>query len=222
MGLSIGIPHAPRFSTARCPESYCASATEPCRRFDCKFPPKRVVLFNGPPRSGKDTAAASIPDATLVRFAGALKCATHAAFGLPIDLDTEAVKDVAQDVFGGMSPRQAYIAMSEQAVRPVFGLNHWGSVLAARVVRSSARLFVIPDSGFASENPPLLEAVGADNVLLIRVHRQGKTFEGDSRSYIELPGVKTVDLLNAWDVDYLQTMARYQVRIWLAARARKV
>ena len=45
---------------------------------------KNIILVNGPPRSGKDTVgtliAKKVPNARCVKFAAAMKRATHAFF----------------------------------------------------------------------------------------------------------------------------------------------
>jgi hypothetical protein len=43
----------------------------------------------------------------------------------------------------------------------------------------------IPDSGFYCELPPLVEAFGAESIIMIRLHRKGKDFSLDSRSYVD-------------------------------------
>jgi hypothetical protein len=40
----------------------------------------------------------------------------------------------------------------------------------------------------------VVDRFGANNVLLVRLTRDGYTFAGDSRGYIELPGVRTVEM----------------------------
>lgn len=180
----------------------------------------QVILLNGPPRSGKDTAAnallAATPNSTIMRFSGPLKAATHAAFGLRASLDTEGYKDAPREEFDGLTPREAYIAMSEVGIKPAFGALHFGKVLARRILSSDASMVVVPDSGFAYEAEPVVAAVGAANVLLLRLHRPGRTFDGDSRSHISLKGVRTIDVQNIEDADYLGRLVTHIVRDWAA------
>lgn len=163
----------------------------------------RVVLLNGPARVGKDSAGRALlrafDGAEAVKFAGALKAGTHALFGLrgATPGTFETVKDEPRAEFFGLTPRQAYIAVSEGAVKPAFGLDFFGKVLAARLGGlRGCRLAVVTDSGFEGEAVPVIEAFGAANTLLIRLHRRGHTFAGDSRAYLTLPGVATRDVTN--------------------------
>jgi len=180
-----------------------------------------VVLLNGPPRSGKDTAANGLlvarPGSALMRFSAPLKVATHGLFGLPIDPDRyEDSKDTPSADFMGLTPRGAYIAVSEQAVKRTFGRAFFGRVMVERLRRiTGADMAVMPDSGFAVETTPVIRAVGLANVILIRVHRPGYTFANDSRSYINLDGVHTVDVHNTGTVAELQRKVVDAVARWL-------
>jgi len=51
---------------------------------------------------------------------------------------------------------------------------------------------VYSDSGFNEELSKVVEAVGSDRVIVVQLHRQGTTFNGDSRNYLDrdqFPGV---------------------------------
>jgi hypothetical protein len=191
-----------------------------------------VVLLNGPPRSGKDTAAHGLlmyrPGSVLLRFSTPLKAATHALFGLRgITADHyEDCKDTPSADFMGLSPRQAYIAVSEQAVKRTFGKSFFGRVMVERLRRVRGApspasvshwppMAVCPDSGFSIETAPVIREVGAANVILIRVHRPGFDFAQDSRSYISLELVNTVDVHNTGTVADLQRAVCDAVTKWL-------
>lgn len=163
----------------------------------------RIVFLNGPARSGKDSSGRAlvraIDGAQVVKMATALKSGTHALFGIR-DVTSEAfeaVKDEPRAEFFGKTPRQAYIYVSEECIKPAFGPEFFGRVLAQSIRRlRDCRLAVVTDSGFAGEAMPVVREFGADNALLIRLHRPGYGFAGDSRSHIELPDVRTLDVHN--------------------------
>lgn len=171
----------------------------------------KIVLLNGPPRAGKDTIAQQMVTlqgerVRIVKFANELKKMAHAAFGL-VGLAPDAyeghLKDTPIQVFHGKTPRQTYIALSELFVKPFLGQGFFGAALR-RTMREmvfsqnlhAGHVFAVSDSGFAGEAQELISWVGAPNVLLVRIHRPGTSFEGDSRSYIELPDVRTIDVQN--------------------------
>lgn len=195
----------------------------------------RVIFLNGPPRSGKDTGAKHLARAfgsVRIGFADHLKVATHAAYGLfafngaPCPaLAFEAVKDTPLPEFMGLSPRQAYIAHSERYIKPLHDDAFFGHMLVRRMARFGGRTLVAaPDSGFAPEAAPVLDAIGGpDRALLVRVRAEGrgKTYDGDSRSFIELPGVRTVDLRNDAEGDagpFLEALSA-AVADWLGDEA---
>jgi hypothetical protein len=186
----------------------------------------KVVLLNGPARSGKDTVGNALHralGAEVVKFAAALKDATHAMFGLE-DVATEAfdaVKDEPRSEFHGYSPRQAYIRTSEHMVKPVWGDMHFGHVLARKLVRlrsQGVQLAAVTDSGFRDEVIPVVAALGASNVSLVRLHRPGRTFAGDSRGYLTLDHLYSVDLQNDGTEDDLAFRAVDIVHEWANVR----
>jgi hypothetical protein len=158
-----------------------------------------VIAFNGPPGVGKDTASMAVCslvgerapwlEVRHMKMSDPLKKATHAlfsAFHSPEYYDGEgrAQKDLACGDFLGMSPREAYISMSEEYAKKInpafFGYIARKNMVAAR----SARLFVFSDAGFPVEWKPIIEYVGEENFLLVQLFAVGKDFSIDSRGYI--------------------------------------
>lgn len=180
----------------------------------------KVIFLNGPPRSGKDTAGKAIrkrfPDAEIAKFAGPLKRMTYAMYNLPHDLDPEyfdATKGDLRLEFYGKTPRNSYIFTSEEIIKPFFGPDFFGKLLLRTLWRrylAGYRLVAVTDFGFAPEAVPVIETVGPEKCLLMRVRGEGRgtTFEGDSRSYIELP-IRTVEVVN--DAEGEQTAFEFAV-----------
>lgn len=174
----------------------------------------RLILINGAPRSGKDTAGKAICASVsawaahrghgqMVAMYGMswhLKEATHTLYGHPGRRHDyyEQVKDLSHIDFFGLSPRQAYIDVSEKDMKPRHGKDVFGRIYLRRIAPLDADVIVSADAGFEPEWQPVIAKYGAENLFLIRVHAEGRgrTFAGDSRSYITLPGVRTVDLDN--------------------------
>lgn len=191
-----------------------------------------VVLVNGPPRSGKDTAGMAITywihGGAVLKFAEVLKHAAHALHGLPSTTPHnafEAHKDEPHSLFLGRTPRQVYIAMSEAMVKPTWGPDFFGQVLVRRLMKcrqAGARFITVTDSGFAEETLPIIAKVGPASVLLIRLHRNGCDFANDSRGYLDLPGVQTLDLVNRdGELSAFEADVVAEVRDWLARASRE-
>lgn len=180
----------------------------------------KIILFNGPPFSGKDTVANELcsrigPKATVVKFAQPLKTVAKHLYcngdqALFDRMDSPAMKNLPDDLFFGKSCREVQIGISEIFAKPFHGTRVFGQVLASTIrfkADEGKSVFLISDSGFRPEAEQLINEFGAENILLVRIHRPGKSFEGDSRSYIDLTdvGVRTVDLNNN-DGEFKKTM----------------
>lgn len=165
----------------------------------------QVIFFNGPPRSGKDFAGKMLAEmlgegVVQLKFAEPLKLATHAALamlqnlsGIPAPAAFEATKDEPMEEFMGVSPRQAYIALSENFCKPLWGPGVFGELLAKRVqsLPEDTRYVIVTDCGFQEEVDVFQELVDAD-VLVAQVHRDGCDFSNDSRGWVNIPGATEI------------------------------
>lgn len=191
---------------------------------------KKVILFNGAPNSGKDASASILKDLFGFGAIHAFKDELYKATAKHYDVDLDQFVTMARDrilketksrilvenrgksllarivsfvmnLFSnqGISPRQALIHVSEDLIKPVYGNDFFGKQLANTINLSKEEYFFIPDSGFIDELRPLVEA--GHEVYVVRIHRDGCTFQNDSRSYMtdELLaefGLKGIDLYN--------------------------
>lgn len=191
---------------------------------------KKVILFNGAPNSGKDASASILKEIFGFGAIHAFKDELYKATAKHYDVDLDQFVTMARDrilkeaktrilvdnkgktllarivsfvmnLFSnqGISPRQALIHVSENLIKPVHGNDFFGKQLANTINLSKEEYFFIPDSGFIDELRPLVEA--GHEVYVVRIHRDGCTFQNDSRSYMtdELLsefGLKGIDLYN--------------------------
>lgn len=158
----------------------------------------KVVLINGPPGSGKDTLGRAIQAGVsnrkvyVTKFARYLKEATHRLYGLhDIAHDHfEDRKDVPLPVFRGISPRDAYIGMSEKYMKPMHGDDIFGRILVEALEKEdliqNATLIVVTDSGFVSEAEVMLNRFGPTRIQVVQMIREGCTYANDSRGPIDL------------------------------------
>lgn len=168
---------------------------------------RKLILFNGPRHSGKDTAAIRCVhtfDAYHFKMSGPIKAAVRAMFSLT-DEDVDGLeirKTTGVPLFFGKSYVDVQISFSEDWTKPFFGTEAFGFLARRHVEKAIERdptqgLFVCSDSGFDHEAKQLIDLFGAKNVLLVRIFRDGKTFDGDSRSYIYLDKVPTITVSNS-------------------------
>lgn len=167
------------------------------------------IALNGPPGVGKDVLAealtSSTPIVSLVEFREQIEfkkqliLLTCAIYNITPDvweeLYTREGKEKPLPVFGGLSPREALIHTSEQVIKPNFGRRYFGEHVAKYIKQVKdhsneiglvgAGIYISSDSGFHEELYPIIDELGTGNVLVVRLHREGYTFAGDSRSYLQ-------------------------------------
>lgn len=185
----------------------------------------KLILVNGPPRSGKDTAGGLIReitngDARVDKFARVLKEMCHAAYGQVFADGTvcphdffENCKDQPHPEFHGATPRQVYIAMSERMMKPLHGPGIFGKMLLEKhlwMCGTNGAILVVTDSGFREEAEVLVERFGAANTTIVQLEREGCTFENDSRDYVYLAHlrVEVARIANNGTIDQLRERLR--------------
>lgn len=169
---------------------------------------KHIILFNGPPRSGKDTAAEHLLHHyhevdSLMKFAHPLKMAVKAFYGLTDEqweeYDSPKKKDTPDPLFLGKSCREAQIAMSEVYAKVFHGdQGVFGKIFCNSADKKGDGIIVVSDSGFRGESVEVVKKYGAEAITLVRIHRPDHDFSKDSRDYVYLDdlGVKSFDILN--------------------------
>lgn len=188
----------------------------------------KVIVFNGPPRSGKDTAV-SILSRVINNQEGNL-FAVHAEFKSPLIKMTSDFLGVTVDEFminynekhingdwckdikmyivndNIMSKREALIHVSENVIKPSFGNDAFGKIAANNIGDDGVYLF--SDSGFSGELKPIIDKVGAENVMVVRLHKAGCNYNSDSRGYLQPEtfnfNVMFNDISNNYSIDQLE------------------
>jgi hypothetical protein len=180
----------------------------------------KLVLLNGPPRCGKDTAAKAIisyiekkaladperpPHVVLERFSMPIKRAFAGMIDAEIDaegnvLDYEPDKDKIIPLLG-MSYRRWQILFSESFMKPLISGDIFGRLLLSRIEALPLdSVVVVPDCGFQIEVEAVLRSdifhEGKLRAFLVQVYRPGCTFAGDSRRYISHPHIRNVVIQN--------------------------
>ena len=148
-----------------------------------------IILFNGPPGSGKDEAAniLELHQFEHLSFKEELFKATFTEFCVSEEwfmsgYDDRTIKERPEKELRGKSRRDAMIHTSENVIKPNYGKSFFGNKVASRVI--PGRNYVISDCGFLEEVQPLIDKVGSENVLVVQMAREDCSFENDSRRYI--------------------------------------
>lgn len=136
----------------------------------------------------------SLKEIPIPEFRVKLKAYTNLCIklGWDISLSGRDYDDSTEMV--NLSIREAMIFISELIVKPTFGQDAFGQYLADSLEEKSINADA--SVGFVEEIKPVLNKVGSDNYLLMRIHGRGD-YNGDSRSYIP-DGVvpNTIDVYN--------------------------
>lgn len=156
-----------------------------------------IIILNGPPGCGKDTIAAYLTGhrypAVKASFKQPMFDIAFSMLGVYrydefMDLyNDREQKEKPQVILGGKSPRQFMIWISEEVMKPAFGEQYFGRRMVEEIHEMYRDLaVVISDGGFHEEIKPLVKE--GHEVHICRLHREGFTFAGDSRDYIDLSG----------------------------------
>ena len=170
-----------------------------------------VVLFNGPPRSGKDSACEIImehfPEVHYAYFKEVLYKESAKILGLDFNFwasvcqngdlkDKPMITTVAGENGALMTPRDILIYLAETVLKPKYGRDFIaretadtiaGLIQLQREQSNEAAVIVVPDLGFDYEIDTVRDMLPNVHVISVAVHRPGFTFEGDSRNYVKDP-----------------------------------
>lgn len=155
---------------------------------------KQIIILNGPPRSGKDSLAkyltAKYKSFYHFKFADELKKIAHRLYNTPEqDPDAyEQFKDRPLTEFLNLTPRQAYINLSEDYIKKYHGKDFFSLQLISTIKNvqdSVENVFIISDGGFEEELLPLLNVFSPSSMTIVQIHRTGCSFNNDSRHYFD-------------------------------------
>ena len=158
-----------------------------------------IIVFNGPPGSGKDEACRFLVSQLgfkSLSFKYQLFLETFKLFGVPEEwfmdgYDDREIKERPEERLGGKSRRQALIHTSEDVLKPKFGKEVFGLQAAKQI--NSVNDYCFSDCGFSEELQPVINTAGAKNIRLVQLFRDGCSFANDSRRYVN--GTNIIDEL---------------------------
>lgn len=175
-----------------------------------------IVVFNGPPNSGKDHAAKAMSEhyaAPQFEMKAPLRKFAHDYLAAFFNWDYAQAEKMCNDIeaskilkdtytiaaFGGRTWRQMLIHISEDVVKPLFGKDAFGRAAAQAVYNSDSPICFFSDGGFQIEIEELRK-VGT--VLVIQISRQGCSWGADSRGYVN--GDYTVNVFNDGTAKFIE------------------
>lgn len=162
---------------------------------------KKVIIFNGPPYSGKDMGANVVLSTIALegkwmtarhnKFSESMKKAVHALYGIfesPEQIEKEGRKDKPHTDIFKRTPRWAYIKMWE-FLSSLHGEDVLGQLMEHQMRRQpQVDVHVFSDGGRAAEVAHIINYVGAKNICVIEVHATDAegplSWEEDIRGFI--------------------------------------
>lgn len=190
------------------------------------------ILFNGPPRSGKDTAAKVVFSHILYEHSKFVP--VWEKFSFPLKRTFAGIMNIYCDTYGNVeyyeqykeetvrpfdvSYRQFQIDLSEKFLKPVYGENIFGRLLLQRChdrtdLNDTSPIFIVSDCGFQIE----CDILRGHNVLLIRMDRDGCDFSDDSREYVGgYGGWKIMSFVNNGPLDSIGPALLRPIDEWIA------
>lgn len=176
----------------------------------------QVVIFNGPPRCGKDTLSRMLVEHMDSRITAPILEESlsmpmrHSMFGLlGLGYSDELYESLKPTIIPGLrvTGRQHMIDISEKFLKPTYGEDVMARLFLDRVHAFPGIVFV-RDGGFQVEVNTLIDQFGPANVYVVRVHRKGCDFANDSREWVSHPkSGYNMDLPNDGDLEDLRVKA---------------
>lgn len=167
----------------------------------------KVVLFNGPPQSGKDTLRNYILydyNAYDVDFKDGIFDAVNWRTLYETVYPDKALYSY-EEFKNETNLRQFLIDFSEKVAKPLLGNDIFAKLFCNTIKNHNTDrvniFYVCADLGFNVELDTCIAEFGLDNILVIQLHRTGCSFDGDSRYYVDTAyrGVKTLLVSNNGD-----------------------
>lgn len=193
---------------------------------------KKVVILNGPPGCGKDVGCEYLTNelrdynTTHKSFKNELIdiCCSIIGWERHVwdrcydkrEWKEEPHEDLIVDS-KPLSPRQYLQHISEKVTKPLFGNDIFGKKLAKNL---EGGVNVVSDGGFDEELLPIISQVGGSNILVLKISREGCSFEGDTRNYFSSEvmnscGIKQVNIDNNGTEEEYFGKLKKEARSWL-------
>lgn len=174
-----------------------------------KLPKPLVVMFNAPPRAGKDTACEILmrkfPESVKYEyFKEYLYKESAKVLGLDFNFwasvcqngdlkDKPMLRLQTGEAEGSVTPRDILINVAENILKPKHGKDCIANATAHKIAKTIQQfkaekgynpIIVVPDLGFPYEADAVRTIIPSAEVAVVHIKREGYTFEGDSRNYV--------------------------------------
>ena len=174
-----------------------------------KLPKPLVIMFNAPPRAGKDTACEILmrkfPESVKYEyFKEYLYKESAKVLGLDFNFwasvcqngdlkDKPMLRLQTGEAEGSLTPRDILINVAENILKPKHGKDCIANATAHKIAKTIQQfkaekgynpIIVVPDLGFPYEADAVRAIIPSAEVAVVHIKREGYTFDGDSRNYV--------------------------------------
>ena len=174
-----------------------------------KLPKPLVIMFNAPPRAGKDTACEILmrkfPESVKYEyFKEYLYKESAKVLGLDFNFwasvcqngdlkDKPMLRLQTGEAEGSLTPRDILINVAENILKPKHGKDCIANATAHKIAKTIQQfkaekgynpIIVVPDLGFPYEADAVRAIIPSAEVAVVHIKRKGYTFDGDSRNYV--------------------------------------
>lgn len=174
-----------------------------------KLPKPLVIMFNAPPRAGKDTACEILmrkfPESVKYEyFKEYLYKESAKVLGLDFNFwasvcqngdlkDKPMLRLQTGEAEGSVTPRDILINVAENILKPKHGKDCIANATTHKIAKTIQQfkaekgynpIIVVPDLGFPYEADAVRAIIPSAEVAVVHIKREGYTFEGDSRNYV--------------------------------------
>lgn len=173
-----------------------------------------IFILNGPPGTGKDECCAFLKTLGYehLSFKEQLIIETCKLFGVSVewfmaDYNNREQKEKKRQELQGMSLRDALIHTSENVIKPKFGADFFGRKLSEKVALEG--IYCVSDGGFVDEIMPIINKIGAENIVIIQLTRDGYDFSIDSRKFLNTNLIEEYVLGNSTQINHNEMLDKY-------------
>ena len=174
-----------------------------------KLPKPLVIMFNAPPRAGKDTACEILmrkfPESVKYEyFKEYLYKESAKVLGLDFNFwasvcqngdlkDKPMLRLQTGEAEGSVTPRDILINVAENILKPKHGKDCIANATTHKIAKTIQQfkaekgynpIIVVPDLGFPYEADAVRTIIPSAEVAVVHIKREGYTFDGDSRNYV--------------------------------------
>ena len=160
-----------------------------------------------------------LPNAKELKFSKPLKDACKVLIPLGEEYwkdQLEELKDVPLDITHGCetTARDMQIHLSEKMMKPMFGDDIFGQVMAMRIAQTPAKHIIISDGGFLGEAKQVRRSNA--NCRAVHITRPGYDFAGDSRNYVDYKSIDipVTPVSNEYDLELYEAQTKRILTKW--------